>query len=50
LNEARWSDALAKALRDAGRTESDLEPSPQPALWKIEVAARLRRDAAAPFG
>jgi len=49
LNEARWSDALAKALRDSGRTESDLEPTPQPAPWKIEVAATLRREAAAPF-
>ena len=41
---------MAKALRDSGRTESDLETTPQLAPWKIEVAAALRRDAAAPFG
>ena len=50
LNEARWADALATALRDAGRTVSELEPTPRVASWKIAVAATLRRDAAAPFG
>ena len=50
LNEARWPDALATALRDAGSTVSELEPTPRVASWKIAVAATLRRDAAAPFG
>ena len=49
LNEARWCDALAKALRDYGHGESDFAQTPPSTPWKIAIAAKLRREAAAPY-
>lgn len=49
LNEARWSDALTKALRDCGHGESDLAQTLPSTPWKIAVAAKLRQQAAAPY-
>lgn len=49
LNEARWSDALAAALRDHGQCESDIAQAPPSTTWKIAIAVRLRREAAAPY-
>jgi len=49
LNEARWCDALAKAFRDCGRGEPDIAQTPPSTPWKIAIAAKLRREAAAPY-
>jgi hypothetical protein len=49
LNEARWRDALAEALRDYGYGESDIAQTPPSTPWKIAMAAQLRREAAAPY-
>lgn len=49
LNEARWCDALANALREGGHAETDLAVTPPSTPWKIALAATLRRESAAPF-
>lgn len=49
LNEARWSDALTKALRECGHGESEIALTPPSTLWKIAIAANLRREAGAPY-
>ena len=50
LNEARWCDAWAEALREYGQGESDPAQTPPSTPWKIAIAAQLRREAAAPYG
>jgi putative transposase len=49
LNEARWSDALTKALRDCGHAEAHIAQAPPSTPWKIAIAAKLRRETAAPY-
>ena len=49
LNEARWREALAVALRENGKSRADLEREPPRAPWKIEIATRLRRESAVPY-
>ena len=49
LNEARWCDALAKAFRDCDRGEPDIAQTPPSTPWKIAIAAKLRREAAARY-
>ncbi len=50
LNEVRWCDALAEALREHGHGETDHAHTQPSTPWKIAVAAQLRWEAAAPYG
>jgi REP element-mobilizing transposase RayT len=49
FKEARWRSALEAALVEFAKNEQDLLREPPQVDWKIELAARLRREAAAPY-
>jgi len=50
IKESRWRDELLDALRERGLSWEQIISGPCPVSWKIEVAARLRRRVAAPYG
>ena len=49
IKETRWRDELLRLLGERGDFADALELHAQPALWKIEVAAELRRRVDAPY-
>jgi hypothetical protein len=49
LNEARWSDALTRALRECGHGESEIALTPALTPWKHAIASHCRREAAAAY-
>lgn len=49
IRSERWRQALEAALRRIGRTQVDLKATPKGALWKIALAAELRRTCGANF-
>lgn len=50
LKEARWRETLRVALADSGRSKSEVDTDSCRASWIILIAARLRKEAAAPHG
>jgi hypothetical protein len=49
IKESRWGDEFERAMREAGKSESDIAADPPGSHWKIELAERLRRRVAAPY-
>ena len=49
IKEAAWRRALDAALQERTKTQADVERDPKKARWEIEIATRLRRQAAAPY-
>ena len=49
LKEAGWQIALEKNLQQSGHTQDEIAFAPQRARWKMEIACRLRYDAAVPY-
>jgi REP element-mobilizing transposase RayT len=49
IKEAVWRRALDAALQTWAKTQTDVVREPQKARWKIEIAAHLRRQSAAPY-
>ena len=49
IKEAFWRRTLDAALQEWTKTQTDVERDPKKARWKIEIATRLRRQAAAPY-
>ena len=42
LKQSRWEEMLRLVLREAARSDESLETSAKGAVWKCEVAERLR--------
>ncbi len=49
FKEECWRTALERALSEANRDPRDALSTFQTAAWKVQLAARLRREAAAPY-
>lgn len=49
LRRGRWRAALERGLAQCAKTSSDVARDPYRAPWKIELAARLRAEVAAPY-
>ena len=49
IKKAHWREALTRALRDVNKSQAEIDSDPQRSPWKIEIAARLRREVAAPY-
>ena len=49
IKEARWRDALNQHLKETRRSTADLATAPKAPPWKIDAAARLRRQFGAPY-
>lgn len=49
IRSIRWRDELGRALKERTKTDRDIAADPKGAQWKIEVAAHLRREVAAPY-
>jgi len=48
VNELRWKDCLAQALREVGKRRRDIEQMPKSTDWKVMVACALKRHTSAP--
>mgnify|MGYP003675481671 CR=1 FL=1 len=42
LNESRWEQLVKEEMARLGKTEADLHSSTKGALWKVEIAVKLR--------
>lgn len=49
LNETLWREELQRVLGERGLSSTDFVANAQPMVWKIAVAAELRRRVAAPY-
>jgi REP element-mobilizing transposase RayT len=50
LREMRWNEILTRSLGEQGKTESDVKKRPRFQIWKMQIAARLRKEGGAPVG
>ena len=49
IKAVRWRDELARAMIARAKSERDVALDPKGARWKIELAAHLRHQVAAPY-
>ena len=49
IKTARWHDELNRVLQERAKSSDDIAADPKGARWKIESAAQLRRNVAAPY-
>lgn len=49
LREGAWESKLEGILKSLGRVDADLATKPKRQDWKVEVAARLRKETGAPI-
>jgi hypothetical protein len=49
IREQRWRDELELSQQTVGKTVADIAQAGPGERWKIEIAARLRRRAGAPY-
>jgi len=47
LNETRWEGIVAEELKSRKLGEADIRSSPKGAVWKVEIARRLRKETTA---
>ena len=49
IKSTRWQDELSRVLQERAKSSDDVAADPKGARWKIEIAAHLRRNVAAPY-
>ena len=47
LNETRWEGIVGEELKSRKLGEADIRSSPKGAVWKVEIARRLRKETTA---